>query len=259
MSIHKSAYVDKTAEVSPSAIIDAEAYIGKNCVIGDNVKIGFRAIVECHTAIGEGTVLSPNAHIGGAPQDFSYKGEDTKLIIGKNCIIREFAPIHRATTKENWETVIGDGCFIMALSHVGHDCVFGKEVVLVSSTLVPGHVRVDDYALLAGYAGIHQGIRIGTMAMAGGQSHCSLDIPPYCVAGNNNNKGCLEGLNSVALKRRGVKPEARLELKKALKIFLDKSMLLAEAKEKLATLNQYPEIQTFREFLENSKRGITRY
>lgn len=259
MGIDPQAYVDKTAQVSESAVIEAGAYIGKHCFIGDNVKIGFRAIVECHTEIGEGTVLSPNAHVGGDPQDYSYRGEDTKLIIGKNCIIREFAPIHRATTKEEWKTIIGDNCFIMALSHVGHDCVFGNNVTLVGSTLVPGHVHVGDFAVLSGYAAIHQGVRIGTMAMAAGQSHCSLDVPPYCIIGNDNNKGKIEGLNTVALKRRGVSPEARLELKRALKIFLDKSLLLKEAKEKLADLEQFHEIKVFREFLENTKRGVTRY
>lgn len=259
MSIHSSAYVDKSAEVSPSAEIGAEAYIGRNCVIKDNVKIGFRAVVECNTEIGEGTVLSANAQIGGAPQDYSYKGEDTKLIIGKNCVIREFAPIHRATTKEEWKTVIGDGCYIMALTHIGHDCVFGNEVTLTGGTLVPGHVHVDDFAVISGYAGIHQWVRIGTMAMAAAQCHASFDIPPYCIVGNYMNKGKIEGLNSVALRRRGVSPEARTELKRALKIFLDKSLLLSEAKEKLGELVQYPEIKIFREFLENSKRGVTRY
>lgn len=258
MAIHPAAHVDKSAVISPSAEIDADAYIGKNCIIGDNVKIGFRAIVECNTEIGEGTVLSPNAHVGGAPQDYSYKGEDTKLIIGKNCVIREFAPIHRATTKEEWKTVIGDKCYIMALSHIGHDCVFGNEITLVGSALIPGHVHVDDYAVISGYAGVHQGVRIGTMAMAAGQCHASMDVPPYCIIGNENNKGKIEGLNVVGMRRRGVKPETVRELKKALTIFLDKSMLLEEAKLKLAELTQYEEIKKFRNFLEGSKRGITR-
>ena len=121
--------IDKTAVIHPSAQIADDAIIGPYVVIGENVKIGMNAIVECHTEIGDGTILAPNAHIGGAPQDYSFKNEDTKLIIGKNCVIREFAPIHRATTKEDWKTEIGDNCLIMALSHIGHDCKFGNNVI----------------------------------------------------------------------------------------------------------------------------------
>lgn len=256
--IHPTAEVDKSSQIADSAEIGRGAYVGPGCVIGENVKIGMNAIVECHTEIGDGTVLFPNAHVGGAPQDYSYKNEDTKLIIGKNCMIREFAPIHRATTKEDWKTEIGDNCLIMALSHIGHDCKFGNNVTLVAS-MIPGHVHVDDNVLISGYAGIHQGVHVGTMAMVAGMSHISLDVPPYCIAGNPV-KGHLLGLNVVGMRRRGVSSEARLELKRALKIFLDRKLSLDEAKEQLKELQQFPEVVTFREFIEgSSRRGITRF
>lgn len=258
MAIHKSAEVHSTAIVAESAEIGRGAYIGPHCKIGENVQIGMNAIVECHTEIGDRTVLSPNAHVGGAPQDYSYKNEDTKLIIGTDCIIREFAPIHRGSTKEEWKTVIGNNCLIMALSHIGHDCVFGNNVTLVAS-LIPGHIHVDDYVLISGYAGLHQGVHIGTMAMVAGLSHISLDVPPYCIAGNAV-KGQILGLNVVGMKRRGVTSEARRELSRALKIFLNRSYTLNEAKEKLTELKQFEEIVTFRNFIESSsRRGITRF
>ena len=109
MAIHPSAEVHKSAIVAESAEIGRNAYVGPHCVIGENVKIGMNAIVECHTEIGDRTILAPNAHVGGAPQDYSFKNEDTKLIIGTDCLIREFAQNHRATTKEDWKTVIGNG------------------------------------------------------------------------------------------------------------------------------------------------------
>lgn len=257
MAIHPSAEVHKSAIVAESAEIGRNAYVGPHCVIGENVKIGMNAIVECHTEIGDRTILAPNAHVGGAPQDYSFKNEDTKLIIGTDCLIREFAPIHRATTKEDWKTVIGNGCLIMALSHIGHDCKFGNNVTLVAS-MIPGHVHVDDYALISGYAGIHQGVHIGTMAMVAGMSHISLDVPPYCIAANPV-KGRIAGLNVVGLKRRGVSSEARRELARALKIFLDRSYTLDAAKEKLKELEPFDEVVTFRNFIEaSSRRGITR-
>ncbi|MBQ3033432.1 MAG: acyl-ACP--UDP-N-acetylglucosamine O-acyltransferase [Deferribacterales bacterium] len=258
MAIHPLAHIDKTAEISDSAEIAAGAYIGKHCKIGANVVVGYNAVVECYTEIGDGTVLSPNAHVGGAPQDTSYKGEDTRLIIGKNCIIREFAPIHRATTKEDeWCTVIGDECDIMALSHVAHDCKLGKGIILVGGALLAGHVRVGDYAVIGANSGVHQFARIGTMAMLGAFSQLSLDMLPYCMCGREDG-GNIEGLNVVGLRRRGVKPEVRSEIKKALKIFLNKSLLLKEAVAEIEKLEQYPEIQEILNFIGSTKRGIIR-
>ncbi len=255
--IHPTAEVDKTAVIADTAEIGRNAYVGPQCVIGENVKIGMNAIVECHTEIGDRTILSPNAHVGGAPQDYSFKNEDTKLIIGKDCVIREFAPIHRATTKEDWKTEIGDNCLIMALSHIGHDCKFGNNVTLVASML-PGHIHVDDYALISGYAALHQGVHIGTMAMVSGMSRISLDVPPYCIAADSI-KGRIAGLNVVGLKRRGISSEVRMELSRALKIFLNRAYSLNDVKEKLKELQQFDEVVTFRNFIEeSSRRGITR-
>lgn len=258
MAIHPSAFIDKSAVIADSAEIAANAYIGKKCIIGDDVKIGFGAVVEEFTEIGARTVLSPNAHVGGAPQDVSYRGEETWLKIGEDCVIREFAPIHRATTKDDRVTVIGDRCMIMALAHIAHDVKMGNDVIVVSSSMIGGHCVIEDYAFLSAFSALHQFVRMGTQSMAGGHSHVSLDIPPYCIL-SGADKGKIESLNAVGMKRRGVSIESRLELKKALHIFLDKSMLLKDAKLKLAELTQYPEIIKFREFLDNSKRGVTRY
>ncbi len=258
MPIDSSAYIDKSAIIADSAIIAPRAYIGKNCIIGENVEIGYNAVVECHTEIGDGTILSANAHVGGAPQDIGYKNEDTKLKIGKNCIIREFAPIHRATTKEDWITEIGDGCMIMAQAHVGHDCKVGNEVIVVSGAVLGGHVHVDDYAFISGCSAIHQGVRVGKMAMLAGMSRISQDVLPYSMV-SGSTKTVISGLNIVALRRRGVSSEAIKELKKALHTFTDKSILLVDVKEKLKELNQLPEVVEFREFVEfPTKRGIVR-
>ncbi len=257
MAIHPSAHIDKSAEIADTAEIAAGAFIGKNCKIGGGAVIGYNAVVESNTEIGEGTVLSPNAHVGGAPQDTSYRGEDTRLSIGKNCIIREFAPIHRATTKEDWVTVIGDECDIMSLAHVAHDCKLGNGVIVVGGALLAGHVQVGDYAVVGAYVGIHQFTRIGTMAMLSAFARISFDILPYCLCGRVE-AGNIEGLNAVGLKRRGVKPEVRVELKKAVKLFLDKSMLLPEAVEKMKELTQYPEITAMIDFINSTKRGLAR-
>jgi UDP-N-acetylglucosamine acyltransferase len=254
MFIHPTAMVDTSSEIADTAEIGPYAYIGPGCKISDGVKVGIRAIIECNTTIGENTVISPNAHVAGAPQDLGYKGEDTFVEIGKNCVIREFSTIHRATTKENLVTRIGDNCYIMASAHVAHDCVLGNEVIMASYSALSGHVHVGDYTFISGFVGVHQFARIGTMVMVAGMSRISKDVPSYCTVFSNS----LEGLNVVGLRRRGVKAEARAELKKALAILQDKSCTFEEAKEKMKELEEYPEVLNFRDFLENSKRGIIR-
>lgn len=255
--IEKGAIIHPSCQVAESAFIETGAFIGKNCVIGENVKVGYNAVIQSNTTVGDGTVVCANAHIGGDPQDYSFGGQDTKLIIGKNCVIREFATIHRASTKEEvWETVIGDSCFIMAYAHVAHDCKLENNITMTSFASFGGHCRVGAYAVVGGYAACHQFVRIGRMAMLGGASVISKDIPPYCMVAGN--PVAIEGLNVIGLKRRGVKPEARLELKRALGIYSDLNNKLAEVPAKLAELEQFEEVRIFTDFLKDSKRSFTR-
>jgi len=254
--IHKGAIIDPSCEIADSAEIAQGAFIGKNCVIGENVKVGYNAVIESNTTVGEGTAIYPNAHIGGDPQDYSFHGEDTKLIIGKNCMIREFATVHRASTKEEWKTVLGDNCFIMAYAHVAHDCIFGNNVTMTSFASFGGHCHVGDFVVAGGYAACHQFVRVGTGVMLGARVNVSKDIPPFVMAVGIPAE--IEGLNVVGMKRRGVKPEVRLELKKAVKILRNLNIKLADVPEKLMELEQFEEIKLFIDFLKDSKRGFTR-
>lgn len=255
--IEKGAVVDPSCEIADSAEISAGAFIGRNCVIGENVKVGRNAIIESNTTVGEGSVICSNAHIGGDPQDYSFGGEDTKLIIGKDCVVREFATIHRASTKEDiWETRVGDNCFIMAYAHVAHDCKLGNNITMTSFASFGGHCHVGDFAVVGGYAACHQFVRVGTGVMLGGRANITKDIPPFVMAAGIPAQ--LEGLNTVGLKRRGVKPDARLELKKAVKILSDLNVKLAEVPDRLSELEQFEEVRIFIDFLKDSKRGFTR-
>lgn len=255
--IGKNATIHPSCEIADSAEISDGAFIGENCVIKDNVKVGYNAVIQSHTTVGEGTVVCPNAHIGGDPQDYSFGGEDTKLIIGRNCVIREFATIHRASTKEDvWETVVGDNCFIMAYAHVAHDCKLENNITMTSFASLGGHCRVGSYTVFGGYAACHQFVRVGKGVMLGGRVNVTKDIPPFVMYAGIPAQ--IEGLNSIGLKRRGAKPEARMELKRALKIYQDLNIKLAELPEKLAGLQQYEEVKEFCEFLSDSRRSFTR-
>ena len=254
--IHKSSFIDSSSEISEKALIGPNVFIGKNCKIHDDVEIGFGSVVESNTEILSGTKLSPNVHVGGAPQDISYRGEDTKLIIGKNCVIREFATIHRASTKEDWLTKVGNNCFIMSGAHIAHDCRLGENVIVTNYASLAGHVHVGDFAVISGLSGVHQFVRIGKMAMVGGMTKVVMDVPPFAIV--DGNPASVSGLNAVGLKRRGVSAFARKQLKMALHLFLDRSMLLEDAIGEMKKLDHCDELVEFISFLESSKRGIIR-
>lgn len=255
--IEKGAVIHPSCEIAESAQIETGAYIGKNCVIGENVKVGYNAVIQRDTTVGENTVVSANAHIGGDPQDYMFGGEDTKLRIGKNCVIREFATIHRASTKEEvWETVVGDNCYIMAYAHIGHDCKLGNNITMTSFSAFSGHCHVGDSTIMGGKAATHQFVRIGKMCMIGGGSVVTRDIPPFVMTAGN--PVAIEGLNSIGLKRNGVSPEVRMELKRALKMYSDLNNKLAELPSRMAELQQFDEVKIFADFLKDSKRSFTR-
>jgi UDP-N-acetylglucosamine acyltransferase len=241
--------------VHETAEIERGAYVGKNCKIGAGVKIGVNAVVEINTEVGENTVICTNAHIGGAPQDTGYKGEDTRLVVGKNCVVREFATIHRATTKENWVTVVGDNCYLMTCSHIAHDAVIGRNIIFTNYSCTAGHVHVGDFTVFGGYAAVHQFTRIGAMCMLGNRTSVVKDIPPFCLTSGDG----ISGLNIVGLRRRGVSAEARLELKKALHIYGSLKNSFESVPALLHELTQFEEVKMFIDFIEApSKRGFTR-
>lgn len=256
MSIHKTAEIDSSSEISDTAIIEAGVYIGKGCKIGDNVWVGRNSYINKFTEIGDGTKVYPYAHLGADPQDLSYKGEDTRLKIGKNCIIRESAPIHRGTTKENWETVLGDNVFLMALAHIAHDCVIGNNVVIASASILGGHCKIDKGAIVGGCCAVHQFSSIGGYSMLGGGSSVRLDIAPYILAAGDDIK--IHGLNIVGLKNNGIKPAVRIELRSALAILMNMSFTKNNVIDELCNLVQYEEIVIFRDFIINSKRPLLR-
>jgi UDP-N-acetylglucosamine acyltransferase len=231
------------------------AYIGAGCILHCGVKIGAKATVECYTEIGEGTMLSPNAHIGGAPQDITYKGENTRLKVGKNNVIREFATMQRASTKEDGVTIVGDNNYFMAYSHIAHDCKIGNNVIIAGVSQISGHIKVDDFVFVSGLVGMHQFIDIGKMSMVSALSRTGKSVPPFCTALND----VIISLNIVGMRRNGIKADARTEIKRAVHILTDKSLSLNEAREALKGLTQFPEIVEFREFVEREhKRGIVR-
>lgn len=257
VNIHPTAVVHPGARIAEGVEVGPYAVIGEHVSIGRDTKIGPHVLIEGWTAIGERNQIFPFSSIGTAPQDIGYRNEETFLLIGDDNVIRECATVHRATTKEDRKTVIGNRNFLMAYSHVAHDCKLGNNIIMANSVALGGHIVIGDHAILGGIVAVHQFVRIGSYAIIGGQSAVSLDIPPYVSAAGN--RAQLYGLNLIGLKRKGFTEQSISHLKKAYKIIFRSGMTQEEALKQVAEeLACSPEALALVEFIKSSKRGVTR-
>ncbi len=257
MSIHPTAIVHPKAKIAGGVEIGPYSVIGEHVTIGADTKIEAHVLIEGWTTIGERNHIFPFSSIGTAPQDIGYRNEETYLIIGDDNVIRECATVHRATTKEDRKTTIGNKNFLMAYSHVAHDCKLGHNIIMANSVALGGHIVIGDHAILGGIVAVHQFARIGSYAIIGGQSAVTLDIPPYVSAAGN--RAQLYGLNLVGLKRKGFSDQTIATLKKAYKIVFRSGLTQDEAV--LKAMGEFPdsrEVQALVDFIKSSKRGITR-
>jgi len=257
MSIHKTAIIHPKAHLDSSVEIGPYSIIGEHVSIGARTKVGSHIVIDGITKIGEDCDLSPFCSIGLPPQDFKYKGEPTRVIVGNKNVFREYVTIHRGTPTGRNETVIGDHNYFMAYSHVAHDCLIGNHVIMANAAALGGHITIGDRAVLGGLVAVHQFVRIGGYAMIGGGAIVVQDVPPYLIA--SGNRAELHGLNLIGLKRNGFSNEEITALKRAYKLLFHAHRPLKEAiKESRTTWGQLDRVEAFLSFIENSKRGICR-
>ena len=200
--IHPTAVVEPGAKLGDGVAVGPYCVVGADVVLGDGVTLLSHVVVAGHTEIGAGTRIFPFASIGHQPQDLKYRGEPSRLIIGRDNTIREAVTMNPGTEAGSMVTRVGDGCLFMTGTHVAHDCTIGDGVIMANNATLAGHVVVGDHAVLGGLCAVHQFVRIGTLAMVGGLSGVEYDVIPYgSVMGN---RAWLAGLNLVGLRRRGV-------------------------------------------------------
>ncbi len=253
-SIHPTAVVDATAAVHPTALVGPYAVIGPETAIGPETTVGAHAVVE-YATLGRGNQIFPGAFVGGAPQDLKYKGEKTRLVMGDGNAVREAATLNRGSHATG-ETRIGSGCLFMAYSHVAHDCRVGDRVILANGTALAGHVEVGEGAVISGMVGIHQYVRIGSFAMISGGSMIGQDVPPYCIC--QGDRATLRGINVTGLRRGGFSREETLEIRRAYRTLFLSGLPLKEALADLRRGRPGPRIAALADFIEASKRGVTR-
>jgi len=255
--------IHPTASVHPGAQIGSGVKIGAFTTIGEHVQIGKDTVIDSHvvvdgwTEIGETCRIFPFSSIGTAPQAIRYRGEPTRLIIGSRNIIREFVTLNRGTPEGGGITILGNENFIMAYSHIAHDCKIGNQVIMANNSTLAGHILVEDCAIIGGLVAIHQFVRVGCYSIIGGATAVPQDIPPYTTASGNRAK--LYGLNLVGLKRHNFSGPTVSALKHAYRILFRSHLPLRKAIERAEQeVPALPEVGHLLEFLKNSKRGVCR-
>ncbi len=257
MEIHPSAVVSSLAELGPGVRIGPYCTIGEHVVVGADTIIGAHVIIEGHTNIGERNRISPFSVIGTPPQDIGYRGEDTRVIIGNDNIFREYVSINRATTKEEWKTVIGSNNYLMAYSHVAHDCVLGDYIVMANAATLGGHIKVGDHSTLGGLSAVHQFVRLGSYSFLGGASGLVKDLPPFMIGAGSRAK--LYGINQKGLSRGGFSREKIDALKRAYRILWKENKKFEEGVRQVqGEIDVFPELNILLKFFDGSKRGILR-
>jgi UDP-N-acetylglucosamine acyltransferase len=213
------AAIDPTARIEPGAVIGQDVSIGPYCVIGPHVKIGdgcrllAHVHVAGHTTIGPRTVLYPFASLGTPPQSVKYRGGPTRLVIGADCDIREGVTVNTGTEEDRGVTEVGDRCWLMVGSHVGHDCKVGSDAIFANNVVLGGHVTIGDFAVFGGQAAVRQFVRIGEGAMVVGLSGVRADVIPFGLV--QGPLADLIGLNVVGMRRRGSSKADILRLREA--------------------------------------------
>ncbi len=259
-----SAKIHPTSVLSPDVELGADVEIGPYCLIQGKVKIGRGTYIEGHATVGHrsGSVIlgdnnhiSPGAVIGGPPQDISYKGEATQLVIGHNNVFREFSTVNLATSKGDGKTEVGNNCYFMAYTHVGHDCKVGNNVIMANNTHVGGHCEIEDGVVIGGVCAFNQFTKVGKNAFVAGSSTVNKDILPFSRA--QGNWALIRATNKVGLLRKGFSRQEVTNVHKAIRIIVMGKGTIDEALARIQSeCEQSENIQYLIHFVKSSKRGL---
>lgn len=254
MAIHSTAVIDTRAEIDPDVEIGPYAVIEGPVRVACRTRIGPHAIILGHTTIGEDNEIHAGAVLGDTPQDLAYKRQESYLIIGDRNIFREFVQVHRGTVPGS-STVIGHDNFLMAASHVAHNCRLGNHNILANSAMLGGYVELADRIFLSANCLVHQFVRIGELSIMRGLSGTSRDVPPYSIIDWQHT---VRGVNVVGLKRAGFDDTRIRALKEAFRILFRKGRNLSVAMDELDATVPRPtaDVAQLLAFIRSSQRGV---
>jgi UDP-N-acetylglucosamine acyltransferase len=237
--------------------------IGPYCIIGLGVRLGGGCRLDSHvvlqgsTEVGEACRFFPFSSIGQPPQDLKYRGEPTRLRIGRRNVFREFATVHVGTAGGGGLTSIGDDNYFMAYTHIAHDCRIGDHTLFANAATLAGHVTVEDHATVGAFSGVHQFCRVGRHAFIGGYTVVTQDALPYVLTVGN--RASSHGINALGLQRRQFSEETIRALKRAYQALVRSHKPRGRALEELRReMERHPEVRHLAEFMESSERGVVR-
>ena len=252
--VHPSAVVHEGAQLGTDVEIGPYSIVGPHVRLGDRTRIMPHVFLDGHTVLGSDCIVFPFASVGTLTQDLKYRGGTTYVEIGDRTTIREYVTVHSGTA-DGEVTRVGSDCLIMAYCHVAHGCRVGNRVIMANAASLSGDVFVDDDATIGGMSGIHQFTRIGRMAMVGGLSRITQDVPPFMLI--EGSPAAAYGINSVKMQRLNVSAETQATVKKAYKLLYREGLSTRQAVDRIrAELPAVPEIVYLLEFIESSQRGI---
>lgn len=251
MAIHQTAIVDPGAELGEGVEVGPFSIIEDGATIGDDCRIGPHCVIRRHVTMGSRNTLDVGVVLGSDPQDAKFKGERSFVRIGDDNLIREYVTIHRATGEDE-ETVVGDGNFLMAYAHLGHNVQIGSHCSLASFAGLSGHCVVQDRAIIGGLSGLHQYVTIGRMCMIGGHSRVTRDIPPFTTAQGNE----IHAVNVIGLQRNGVSREDQAALRDAFKMIYRSDLNTSDAIQQIRSDGPLsPLVEEFIEFIDRVNAG----
>ncbi|MCL4139708.1 UNVERIFIED_CONTAM: hypothetical protein GTU68_057725 [Idotea baltica] len=255
--IHQTAIIDPLAKIAEGVSIGPYSIIGPHVEIGEGCTIASHVVIQGPTKIGKNNQIYQFSSIGEIPQDKKFSGEETKLEIGDNNLIRESVTINRGTVQGGGLTKIGDDNWIMAYVHIAHDCIIGNDNTFANNATLAGHVIIDNYVILGGFTLVSQFNAIGAYSFSAMGSVISRNVPPYVIVSGHMAKPV--GVNVEGLKRRGFSELQIKNIKQAYKLIYRSGLKVEEANKAIQALEQEKtELTLYSDFLSQREGGLIR-
>jgi UDP-N-acetylglucosamine acyltransferase len=256
--IHPQSVVSPGAKLGPGVKVGPFAIIGEEVELGEGCELLPHAVVQGPSRFGKNNVFHPFCVIGGDPQDYTFRSERTELVVGDSNIFREYVTVSRGTVKGGGVTRFGNNNFVLAYTHIGHDCQIGSNILLVNAATLAGHVTIEDYATIGALSPVHQFCRVGRYAYIGACTVITQDVPPFSRVVTERETRSF-GVNAIGLERHGFSEERRRTLHQAFRMLLRSKLNTSQALAKMRkTFAGSADVLELIQFIEAAERGVVK-
>lgn len=258
LEIHPQAVVAEGAKLGPGVRVGAYAVVGDEVELGEGCVLHEHAMVGGPAKYGRNNTFYPFCSVGGDPQDYTFRGERTELLVGDGNVFREYVTVNRGTVKGGGVTRIGNENFFLAYSHVGHDDQIGHQTLFVNGATLAGHVAVEDFATIGSFSVVHQFCRVGRYSYVGACTVITQDVPPFSRVVTERETRSF-GTNTIGLERKGFTKEQLQTLDRAFRLLCRSKLNTTQAiAEMRSQLSDSQDVQELIRFIESAERGIVK-